>query len=159
MALEIELKFLVKNNAWKEQAKGVHYRQGYLNTDKSRTVRVRTINNKAFLTIKGISIGATRKEFEYEIPFLEGKTILNELCKKPIIEKFRYKIKAGNDLIWEIDEFLGENEGLIVAEIELQYETQRFVKPDWLGEEVTTNPKFYNSSLVSFPFSKWSLKI
>jgi CYTH domain-containing protein len=155
MALEIELKFLVQNSSWKGQAEGVHYRQGYLSTNKSRTVRVRTINDKAFLTIKGISIGATRKEFEYEIPFNEGLIMLDELCEKPIIEKIRYKIKVENDLVWEIDEFLGENKGLIVAEIELQHEEQSFIKPDWLGKEVTTNPKFYNSSLVKFPFYKW----
>ena len=155
MALEIELKFLVQNSSWKGQAEGVHYRQGYLSTNKSRTVRVRTIKDKAFLTIKGISIGATRKEFEYEIPFNEGLIMLDELCEKPIIEKIRYKIKVENDLVWEIDEFLGENKGLIVAEIELQHEEQSFIKPDWLGKEVTTNPKFYNSSLVKFPFYKW----
>ena len=155
MALEIELKFLVKNNAWKEQIKGVLYRQGYLNTNKSRTVRVRTINNKAFLTIKGISIGATRKEFEYEIPFDEGKIMLNELCEKPLIEKYRYKIEAGNNLIWEIDEFLGENKGLIVAEIELEFEAQQFKKPDWLGEEVTGDIKYYNSQLSKQSYRTW----
>ena len=155
MALEIELKFLLKNNSWRNLAKGTHYRQGYLNTDKNRTVRVRTIGNKAFLTIKGITIGATRKEFEYEIPFDEGKTMLNELCEKPIIEKIRYKIKVENDLVWEIDEFLGENKGLVLAEIELQYEEQRFIKPDWLGQEVTSDQRFYNSSLVKLPFSNW----
>lgn len=155
MALEIELKFLVTNNTWKKQVEGIHYRQGYLSTDKHRTVRVRTINDKAFLTIKGIPIGVTRKEFEYEIPFNEGEVMLNELCKQPIIEKNRYKIRAENDLVWEIDEFLGENKGLIVAEIELEYESQSFIKPDWLGKEVSTDPKFYNSSLVKFPFCKW----
>lgn len=155
MALEIERKFLVKSNSWKKLTKGIHYKQGYLSTDKNRTVRVRTINNKAFLTIKGISVGATRKEFEYEIPFDEGNEMLNELCFQPIIEKIRYKLKVENGLVWEIDEFLGQNKGLILAEIELEYEEQNFIKPDWLGDEVTTNPKFYNSSLVKFPFSKW----
>ena len=92
MGLEIELKFLVKNDTWKEYSEGILYRQGYLSTNKKRTVRVRTINDKAFLTIKGISIGATRKEFEYEIPFSEGETMLYELCEKPLIEKKRYKI-------------------------------------------------------------------
>ena len=155
MALEIELKFLVKNNSWKKQAQGTLYRQGYISTNKNRTVRVRTIDDKAFLTIKGISVGATRKEFEYEIPFKDAVTMLDELCQKPIIEKIRYKIDAGDNLVWEIDEFLGENKGLIVAEVELQSENQIFKKTDWLGLEVTSDRRYYNSSLVAFPFSKW----
>ena len=126
MAKEIERKFLVKSLEWKEQTEGILYRQGYLNSLKERTVRIRTINEKAFIAIKGITVGFSRLEFEYEIPFADAKQMLDELVEKPIIEKYRYKLKQG-DLMWEIDEFLGENEGLIVAEVELKDAQQTFV--------------------------------
>jgi adenylate cyclase len=155
MAIEIEKKFLVTDDSWKTQGEGTHYVQGYLNTDKQRTVRVRTIGKQSFLTIKGISVGASRKEFEYEIPYEDGLILLHELCERPIIEKIRYKIKVENDLIWEIDMFLGENAGLVVAEIELKDENQYFAKPIWLGKEVTSDTRYFNSSLIKSPFSKW----
>lgn len=154
MAKEIERKFLVKSLEWKEQTEGILYRQGYLSSLKERTVRIRTINEKAFITIKGITVGVSRLEFEYEIPFADAKQILNELVEKPIIEKYRYKLKQG-DLMWEIDEFLGENEGLIVAEVELKDAQQTFVKPAWLGEEVSSDPRYYNSNLVLNPYKSW----
>lgn len=156
MAKEIEKKFLVKGDGWKKGAVGVHYSQGYLNSAKERTVRIRTINDKAFLTVKGITVGCTRLEFEYEIPHADCVKMLEDLAEKPIIEKTRYKIPAGNGLTWEIDEFHGVNEGLVVAEIELPTEDTPFVKPDWLGEEVSSDPRYFNSNLVSHPYTTWT---
>ncbi len=153
MGQEIERKFLIKADTWRME-KGVKYRQGYLNTAKERTVRVRTIDGQGYLTIKGINVGATRLEFEYEIPGPEAKQLLDELCEKPLIEKNRHKIKHGG-LVWEVDEFFGENEGLIVAEVELQSEDQLFEKPDWVGKEVTGEPRYFNANLIAYPFTKW----
>ena len=150
---EIERKFLVKGDSWKTQ-QGTKYRQGYLSSIKERTVRVRTTDDKGFLTIKGITIGATRLEYEYEIPIQEAEELLTNLCEKPIIEKDRYKIPYGG-FTFEVDEFFGENEGLIIAEIELEYEDQPFEKPAWLGNEVTGDPRYFNSNLINHPFSKW----
>ncbi|UCE51692.1 MAG: CYTH domain-containing protein [Desulfobacterales bacterium] len=152
MAKEIERKFLVKNGAWRQE-KGTKYRQGYLNSAKERIVRVRTINNKAYLTIKGITVGASRMEFEYEIPRKDADGLL-DICEKPLIEKIRYKVKEGG-FLWEIDEFFGENQGLIVAEVELESEDQNFPKPDWVGEEVTGDPRYFNSNLIQNPYTKW----
>ena len=154
MAKEIERKFLVKGDAWRALAKGTNYRQGYLNSAKERTVRVRTAEDKAFLTIKGLTVGATRAEYEYEVPFDEGKAMLDALAEKPLIEKKRYKIPAGG-LTWEIDEFLGDNAGLIVAEVELKSEDQAFERPLWLGDEVTGDPRYYNANLIKKPFTRW----
>jgi len=153
-AKEIERKFLVKGDAWRALAKGTTYRQGYLNSAKERTVRVRTAEDKAFLTIKGLTVGATRAEYEYEVPFDEGKAMLDALAEKPLIEKKRYKIPAGG-LTWEIDEFLGDNAGLIVAEVELKSEDQAFERPLWLGDEVTGDPRYYNANLIKKPFTRW----
>jgi CYTH domain-containing protein len=154
MAKEIERKFLLVGDAWRELAKGTHYRQGYLNSAKERTVRVRTIDDKGFLTIKGITTGATRVEYEYEIPHSDCTEMLDDLAEKPIIEKARYKIEFGG-FIWEVDEFFGVNKGLVVAEIELESEDQAFEKPSWVGEEVTGDPRYYNSSLVANPYTTW----
>jgi adenylate cyclase len=154
VAKEIERKFLVKGDAWRALAKGTTYRQGYLNSAKERTVRVRTAEDKAFLTIKGLTLGATRAEYEYEIPFDEGKAMLDALAEKPLIEKKRYKIPAG-DLTWEIDEFLGDNAGLTVAEVELKSEDQAFDRPAWLGDEVTGDTRYYNANLIKKPFTRW----
>jgi len=154
MAKEIERKFLVIGNKWRELAKGTHYRQGYLNSIKERTVRIRTINDKAYLTVKGPTVGVTRMEFEYEIPYNDCVEMLDNLAEKPIIEKSRYKIKSG-DLVWEIDEFFGVNEGLIVAEVELNSEEQKFEKPEWIGEEISGDPRYFNSNLVSNPYTTW----
>ena len=155
MAKEIERKFLVKGDAWRALAKGTIYRQGYLNSAKERTVRIRTADAKAFVTIKGIMIGPTRSEYEYEIPFDDGQAMLDTLAEKPPIEKKRYKIPVGN-VTWEIDEFLGENAGLIVAEVELKSTDQTFDKPVWVGEEVTDDPRYLNANLVKNPFTRWS---
>lgn len=154
MAKEIERKFLVKGEAWRELAKGTHYRQGYLNSAKERTVRIRTIDDKAFMTVKGPTVGVTRMEFEYEIPHADCVTMLENLAEKPIIEKKRYKIAQG-EFVWEIDEFLGVNEGLIVAEIELPSEDTVFEKPEWIGDEVSGDPRYFNSNLVKTPFTTW----
>ena len=154
MGIEIERKFLLTGTEWKRIASGTPYRQGYLNSTKERTVRVRTIDDKGFLTVKGISVGASRLEFEYEIPLGDANTLLDELCEKPLIEKNRYKIEH-QGFTWEVDEFFGENDGLVVAEIELESEDQTFDKPGWVGEEVTGDPRYFNSSLISDPFSTW----
>ena len=153
MALEIERKFLVKEGAWRNE-KGTKYRQGYLNSTKERTVRVRIIDDKGYLTVKGISRGAVRVEYEYEIPGAEAKAMLNDLCEKPLIEKMRYKIEF-KGLVWEVDEFFGENQGLIVAEVELESEDQTFTKPEWVGEEVTNDSKYFNANLIHHPYSRW----
>lgn len=154
MSKEIERKFLVKNLDWKSQAKGTLYRQGYLNSEKERTVRVRTIDEKSFITVKGITTGVTRMEFEYEIPFADATQMLDKLVEKPIIEKYRYKL-AQDGLVWEIDEFLGDNEGLVVAEVELADAQQTLVRPDWLGEEVSSDPRYFNNNLVANPYKNW----
>lgn len=117
-------------------------------------MRVRTIGNKGYLAIKGITSGASRLEYEYEIPISEANEMLDLVCEKPLIEKKRYRL-GYQGLVWEVDEFLGENYGLILAEVELSSENQEFQKPDWLGEEVTGDPKYFNSNLVIQPFSKW----
>lgn len=153
MALEIERKFLVKDGAWRNE-QGTKYRQGYLNTDEERTVRVRTMDDKGYLTVKGVPRGAVRMEYEYEIPKVEAEAMLDDLCEKPLIEKIRCKIEH-KGLVWEVDEFLGENSGLIVAEVELESEDQEFVKPEWIGEEVTGDPKYFNANLIHYPFNRW----
>lgn len=154
MAKEIERKFLVKGTAWKEKAGGKEYRQGYLSSVKERVVRVRTIENKGFLTIKGITKGVSRSEFEYEISVEDANTMLNDICEKPLIEKKRYKIPVGG-LVFEIDEFFGENEGLVVAEVELADEKQKVDLPEWIGEEVSSDPRYFNSNLIQHPYKKW----
>lgn len=153
MAKEIERKFLVVGEAWRKLAQGTLYRQGYLSTVKERTVRVRTIDDQGFLTVKGITVGATRLEFEYPIPVADAHKML-EICEQPLVEKYRYKI-AHAGLIWEVDEFLGVNQGLIVAEVELTSESQVFEKPDWVGAEVTQDPRYFNANLIKHPFTKW----
>ena len=154
MATEIERKFLVAGEDWRALARGTRYRQGYLSTVKERTVRVRTIDDKGFLTIKGVTVGATRSEYEYMIPAADADEMLDNLCEKPIIEKNRYEILL-NGVTWEVDEFLGDNDGLIVAEVELQSEDQSFAKPDWIGKEVTDDPRYFNANLIARPFSTW----
>ncbi|MDE1045473.1 MAG: CYTH domain-containing protein [Nitrospinaceae bacterium] len=154
MGKEIERKYLIKDDTWRKDASGTTYRQGYLSTVKERTVRVRTIDDKGFLTIKGITIGATRREYEYEIPMADANEMLDELCEKPIIEKTRFKISHAG-LTWEIDEFAGVNQGLIVAEVELESEDQNIDFPPWVGEEVSGDPRYFNSNLIANPFANW----
>ena len=156
MGKEIERKFLVKGDAWRSLAVGVLYRQGYIYTKSGVAVRVRIVGDSGFLTIKGVTNGISRSEFEYPIPLDDAKEMLETLCHKPLIEKTRYKIPVGK-LVWEVDEFCGENQGLIIAEVELQHENQVIILPDWIDREVK-HPKYYNSNLVKKPFSKWKRK-
>ncbi len=151
---EIERKFLVINEAWREGVQGLTFRQGYLCRDKERVVRLRAAGDKGFLTIKGLTVGASRAEYEYEIPLADCLAMLDTLAAKPLIEKTRYKIPHAG-LTWEVDEFFGENSGLIVAEVELEREDQPFAKPPWVGEEVTGDARYYNSNLIALPFSRW----
>jgi CYTH domain-containing protein len=152
MGTEIERKFLVIGEDWR-CVKPVYFCQGYLNRDKHRTVRVRVFGENAVITVKGISTGATRAEFEYPIPVVDGKQLL-QLCEQPLIEKNRYVISyAGKK--WEVDEFLGNNQGLVVAEIELLSEDESFDTPDWVGDDVTDDSRYFNSQLSATPFSTW----
>ncbi len=153
MAVEIERKFLVTGTAW-QQVPGVVYRQGYLNRDKARTVRVRVAGDLAFLTIKGVSVGATRAEFEYPIPLADAQALLS-LCDGPLIEKTRHVLTHAGT-VWEVDVFAGDNAGLVVAEVELASEDQAFVRPDWLGEEVTQDARYFNSNLATHPYRHWA---
>ena len=154
MAIEIERKYLVQGTAWKNAANNARYRQGYLSTTKERTVRVRTVENKGYLTIKGASTGCSRTEYEYEIPVVDANEMLDSICVKPLIEKIRHKVTyAGH--IWEIDEFFGDNRGLIIAELELISEDQKIELPDWVAEEVTGDVRYFNSSLVKNPYKNW----
>jgi adenylate cyclase len=152
MATEIERKFLTLNNDW-FSAPAVYFCQGYLNRDKECTVRVRVAGQQGFLTVKGVSKGMSRAEFEYEIPLIDAQQLLL-LCNGPLIEKNRRKITYAEKL-WEVDEFLGDNQGLVVAEIELESETEEFTKPDWIGEEVTHDQRYYNSNLSTHPYKRW----
>ncbi len=154
MAIEIERKFLVKNDSYKAISVPQNIAQGYICSSNDRVVRVRIKDDKAFITIKNATIGFSRNEWEYEIPVDEAKSMLTNVCIQPIIEKTRFVMKH-HDHIWEIDEFHGENNGLVVAEIELQSETEQFEKPDFITEEVTDDKKYYNAMLFANPFSKW----
>ena len=158
MALEIEHKFLLKNNDWKDLAhKSSEYKQGYLISDGKRSVRVRVSDDKAWLNLKSATIGTVRQEFEYEIPTDEGIEILNTLCEKPIIEKIRYFITYEQH-IWEIDVFSGDNDGLTVAEVELSKVGEKFSKPSWVDKDVTDDLRYYNNSLCKNPYKNWKNK-
>ena len=153
MGIEIERKFLVRGDQWKI-AEPIYYCQGYLCSDKERTVRVRIAGNKGLLTIKGIRTGMSRPEFEYEIPLDDARQLLT-LCEKPLIEKYRRMIPH-EGLTWEVDEFLGENQGLVVAEVELESTEEQVTLPEWVGEEVTDDHRYFNSRLAKHPFSEWN---
>lgn len=154
MAVEIERKFLVCNDAWRTQGESVLLRQGYLSSNPDRVVRVRIEGNTASMTIKGRTSGATRGEWEYTIPVADAQALLEGLCERPLIEKRRTRI-VHKGMMWEVDEFLGENAGLIVAEIELESEDQVFSKPDWVKEEVTRDPRYFNANLIRHPYTTW----
>jgi adenylate cyclase len=156
MAQEIERKFLVKDGRYRQLGAYLHIHQGFLSTEKERVVRVRIHGKKAFLTIKGISKGIARAEYEYKIPMADAKYMLENLCIKPTIEKYRYNVNI-EGFAWEIDEFTGENEGLIIAEIELKSDDQAFPKPEWIGEEVTGDVRYYNANLVKNPYKSWKV--
>jgi adenylate cyclase len=155
MPKEIERKFLINHAKWEQVEKpiGDFYRQGYLLTDPSKTIRIRLTDTNAFLTIKGLSVGATRPEFEYEIPMQDAKELLDSFAVSEL-SKVRYKIKFKGK-IWEVDEFLGDNLGLIIVEIELKSENEAFDLPDWIDKEVTGEQKYYNSNLTIVPFKDW----
>lgn len=154
MGVEIERKFLVCGDGWRGAGRPVLLRQGYLSAHPERVVRVRIEDGRAMLTIKGRSVGARRGEWEYPIPLADAEDFLARLCEQPIIEKYRSRIAAGA-LTWEVDEFLGANAGLVVAEIELDSEQQAFARPDWLGAEVTDDARYFNSNLLRQPYSQW----
>jgi len=154
MAKEIERKYLLKNDNWRKEAQPVYYKQGYLSYGQGNTVRIRIAGNEAWVTIKSATVGISRSEFEYLIPIADANSILDDICFKPLIEKYRSKIKY-KGMIWEVDEFLGENKGLIIAEVELENENQQVEIPEWIGEEVSSDKRYYNSYLVKNPYKNW----
>lgn len=154
MGIEIERKFLVEGDAWRSiDGTGVSCRQGYLDSGRGTTVRVRIMGTHAYLTIKGATSGITRSEFEYEIPVPDAESML-ELCRDSIVEKKRYFIDHGG-MTWELDVFSGANAGLIMAEIELESESQSFALPSWVGAEVSADPRYRNGQLARQPFTEW----
>ncbi len=155
MATEIERKFLVRSDEWRSLVRErVHMRQGYLSSGSRCSIRARVAGDEAFLNLKAKRSGMTRAEYEYPIPRQDAEEIL-ALCEGPLIEKYRHEIPLGKH-VWEIDEFEGDNAGLIVAEIELDSEDEPFEHPSWLGEEVTHDERYYNFNLAKRPFRTWS---
>jgi adenylate cyclase len=154
MAIEIEKKFLLTNESWKKDSTSEIYFQGYISSGTGKTVRVRIAGEKGFLTIKGKHSGLSRMEFEYPIPLDDAKVLLKEICEQPIIHKKRYRVEHSG-FLWEIDEFYGENLGLVMAEIELENENQEFPIPEWLGREVSHDGRYYNASLRRNPYCNW----
>jgi adenylate cyclase len=155
MAIEIERKFLLLNDDWKQQAdSGTVMKQGYLSTDTTSSVRVRIEAQKAFLNIKSATSIIRRLEYEYPMPVSDATEILDKLCGGIVVEKIRYRVKQ-TPHVWEIDVFSAQNKGLIVAEIELNDEDESFIKPGWLGKEVSSDPRYLNMNLLSHPFSQW----
>lgn len=155
MALEIERKFLVRDDSWRTQVtRAVRIRQGYLNQARGCSVRVRSASGRGWLNIKSVTIGTMRHEYEYEIPYRDAEEMLEALCQRPLIEKVRHFVHFGGHL-WEIDAFEADNEGLIVAEIELSHPEEEFARPSWLGQEVTDDPRYYNTYLAQNPFKSW----
>jgi adenylate cyclase len=154
MALEIERKYLVDLEKLGTLENGIRIKQAYLSTNKEAVVRVRVKNDKAYLTIKGSNIGVTRLEFEYEIPLDEANEMLDKLCQKPVIDKTRYLIDYENHT-WELDIFYGDNEGLVVVEVELSSEDETIILPSWVKEEVSCDSRYYNSNLMKNPYKNW----
>ena len=147
---------MVEKSIWHPAASlGVRYRQGYLSTDPARVVRIRTAGPKAVITVKGRTARATRDEYEYEIPLIDAEEMLDRLCYRPLIEKVRYREQIA-DRLWEVDVFEGENAGLIVAEVELPDAFAGLTLPSWVGQEVTDDPRYFNSNLVRHPYTQWS---
>lgn len=154
MGFEIERKFLLKDDTWRGLDSGRLCRQGYLSTRQESAVRVRIIEKTAFLTIKGAHSSQGTLEFEYPIPLPDAEAMLRDLARRPLVEKVRYRIPH-RGLIWEVDEFSGENAGLLLAEVELERPDQLFAKPEWAGDEVTGDPRYYNVNLVDNPYTRW----
>lgn len=156
VAAEIERKFLVLGDGWRKEAhRSELLRQGYLVGSERASIRVRMSDDRAWLNIKSATLGISRREYEYPIPWQDAREILDNLCAGPLIEKTRHFVNHG-DHLWEIDEFLGDNAGLVVAEVELDHPEEAYASPDWLGEEVSDDPRYYNVSLVRHPFRDWS---
>lgn len=155
MALEIERKFLLKDGSWRQQADaGTRFRQGYLIGAKQASVRVRIEGDQAFLNIKSMTLGVMRHEYQYPVPVSEANELLDTLCEKPLVDKTRYRVHYA-DHEWEIDVFSGVNEGLVVAEVELQSEQEAVTLPPWVGFEVSDDPRYYNVNLVKHPYTTW----
>lgn len=154
MSIEIERKFLVDADRFKKPGRRQYIRQGYISTSVHHIVRVRLTGRRAILAIKSQVSATERCEYEYEIPYAEGEEILDRICQQPLIEKNRYIVRVSGNR-WEVDEFLGENEGLTVAEIELRDPQQQFIKPDWVGREVTHDQRYLNANLVRHPYRHW----
>lgn len=156
MSLEIERKFLVDTARWRpDPARGVRYRQGYLSTDPARVVRVRTVGDAGFLAVKGPTVDTTRSEYEYPIPLADALEMLDHLCVRPPIDKVRYREESGGR-VWEIDAFEGENAGLVVAEVELPTADAMLVLPAWVRREVSGDPRYFNSNLARYPYTRWN---
>lgn len=155
MPVETERKFLVKGTQWRSAARRATLKQGYISNDARVAVRIRIADDQAFLTIKGAKSGISRLEYEYSIPVADAEELLASLCLKPIIEKVRYTLDYSG-LEWIVDEFAGENAGLIVAEVELEREDQPIDMPEWVGEEVTDDPRYLNANLVKAPYRMWA---
>jgi CYTH domain-containing protein len=154
MAREIERKFTVQRALWSPSTPGVHYRQGYLSDDPERVVRVRVAGDSAFITIKGITHGVERSEFEYPVPRADADRMLDTLCLRPLVEKTRYRVRHGATT-WEVDDFAGDNAGLIVAEVELPSADAAYDAPPWLGREVSHDARYFNSNLARHPYARW----
>ena len=155
MGTEIERKFLVRLDQWRPSSGGTHFIQGYLSSTKERVVRVRIEGEQARLTIKGITRNMTRLEFEYDIPLDDARVLLDDLCERPLIDKHRH-LETHGAHTWEVDVFHGDNEGLVIAEVELKAESDVLAPPTWIGEEVTGDPRYFNSNLLAHPFSRWN---
>ncbi len=156
MATEIEHKFLVKDDSWRKQVfRSQPISQGYLASNEQCSVRVRISGDKALLNVKSATLGTSRLEFEYEVPLKDAREILEKLCSKPLIEKTRHCVRYGGH-VWEIDVFEGANEGLVVAEVELSRDKEHFAHPQWLGEEVTHERRYYNAALAEHPYGEWT---
>lgn len=155
MGIEIERKFLVTGDGWRSLAVGTVYRQGYLVSGEGVTVRVRLAGDTGYLTIKGATEGISRSEYEYVIPIADAAEMLDTLCDRPLIEKVRYRF-VQNGLTWEVDEFTGANQGLVLAEVELHDPNQIVQLPDWVGEEVSHDPRYFNVYLAKNPFPSWT---
>jgi adenylate cyclase len=154
MGVEIERKFLVVSDGWRNLGEGVLYRQGYLASRDGITVRVRVAGETGYLTIKGATQGISRAEYEYSIPLADATELLDTLCDRPLIEKTRYRIHW-EGVLWEVDEFRGANEGLILAEVELTDAEHLIHLPDWVGQDVSDDPRYFNVSLVQYPYREW----
>lgn len=155
MGTEIEHKFLLRDERWRQQTtRSVRMRQGYLTSDERCSVRVRVAGDQGFLNVKSGTLGIQRSEYEYPIPLAEAEEILDTLCAKPVLEKTRHYVLVGEHC-WEVDEFAGANAGLIVAEVELSRPDEPFERPDWAGEDVSGDPRYYNSRLARQPYTTW----